>query len=107
MKISWFLILTVLIHSSFACAPVAGTFSQSSIKSAGVAYDLVLEIERENQDLNKSIYDSKQQTQPHISCITGYNLLISAVPVILAPNSNSVGFDQSLTHQPPVPPPNA
>ena len=42
----------------------------------------------ENQDLNKSIYDSKQQTQPHISCITGYNLLISAVPVILAPNSN-------------------
>ncbi|WP_224798353.1 hypothetical protein [Idiomarina abyssalis] len=107
MKISWLLIVVVLIHSFFTCASAAGHIEDSSHQSVDVVFDSDHDIEHKSSTTEQSALDHEHQFHAHISCITGYGIAVSATPVILASNSNSVDFGQSLTHQPPVPPPNA
>lgn len=104
MKLSWLLITIVLIHSFFTCASAAGHVEDPNHQSVDIVFDT-------NHDKEHSPSESDAEHEhpfhAHISCITGYGYNIANSPVILASQPTQIIFGQSLTHQPPVPPPNA
>lgn len=107
MKLSWLLISIVLIHSFFTCASAAGHIEDSSHQSVDVVFDLDHDTEHQSAIDEQPNLDHEHQFHAHISCLTGYGISVSAAPVILASTANLVEFGKSITHQPPVPPPNA
>jgi len=106
MKLSWLLIIVVLIHSFFTCASTAGHLEDSSHASVDVVFDSDHGVEHQHANAEQPESEHKHQFHAHVSCITGYGIAVSVSPVVLASNALAVKFDESLAHQPPVPPPN-
>lgn len=75
-------------------------------QSVDIVFDSQHDVEHQDNDDEQPEVEHEHQFHAHTSCITGYGISVAATPVILASTSNPVGFGQSLTHQPPVPPPN-
>jgi hypothetical protein len=111
MKLSWLFISVVLIHSFFTCASAAGHVEDTHHQSVDVVSDNVHDIEYQNSDESsdkaQTDVEHEHQFHAHTSCLTGYGISVSAAPVTHASTAKSVEFGQSITHQPPVPPPNA
>lgn len=107
MKLSWLLITVVLIHSFFTCASAAGHVEDTNHQSVDIVFDADHAAEHQQTNDVQPEIDHEHQFHAHISCITGYGVFVSVTPVIVASNAKSSTFGQSLTHQPPVPPPNA
>ncbi len=107
MKLAWLFIVVALIHSFFTCAVAAGHLSD------GVQQ--VIEVDAECQSPTEDCVESglcadadrEHDVHAHSSCIAGKANLFAAQPISLASQPTAFVFGQSITHQPPLPPPNA
>ncbi|EKE82891.1 hypothetical protein [Idiomarina xiamenensis] len=133
MKLSYALIIVMLLHSFFSCAKAVGHVDDPlhSVDSvfdsdhnlsndigllclSATAQNNCAQVDRQAVSHSDSQFDSHSDTeQPHqhtyhahVSCFIGYQIGLSPITPMFSHNNRLTVQRNSLTHQPPVPPPN-